>query len=182
MRIRLIALAVLALGGLTAFAPAPFMRVDRKKESDTLSMLQGTWSMTEKVRMGPNGQLSKYSTTQKVVIEKDSWRFSTAAEAKALKGVLGGKGGGVGGGFAVATRTSYKIVLDNRRLPMEFRLKRTTPAETDYMVGILYVKDNTVKVLYRLGSTLALRGQEEMPRNFDTVPEGWYSMTLTRDK
>ena len=78
MRTRLIALAVFALIGVTAFAPAPFMKSKhgKKRGGDVLAMLQGTWSITEKTRKGPNGELMKYSTTQRIVIEKESWQFS----------------------------------------------------------------------------------------------------------
>ena len=175
MRIRLIALAVVGLIGLTAFAPAPFVKSERKRGhgGDVLDALQGTWSMTEKVRMGPNGNLTKYSTSQKVRIEKDAWSFVSA---------LGGKGGGVGkgkgGGFG---GLRYKIVIDGKRQPVEFRVKRTNNAETDYMVGIVQVNGGTAKFLYRLGSFGPFGQNEEMPRSFDVIPEGWYSMTLSRD-
>src|SRR4051794_29228181 len=121
MRTRLIALAVVALVAVTAFAPAPFTKTDRKhgRGGDVLAALQGTWTITEKTRMGPNGALSKYSTTtQKVQIEDGLWRFVSANEGK-LKAKAGGKGG-------FGARASYKIVLDHHRRPVEFRLKRTT--------------------------------------------------------
>jgi len=178
MRIRLIALAVVAVIAVTAFAPAPFTKTDRKRGrgGDVLAALQGTWAITEKTRMGPNGALTKYSTTtQKVQIEDGVWRYVSANEGKIkVKG-----GAGKGGAFA---RPSYKMVLDHKRLPVEFRLKRTTSsAETDYMVGIIHVNGNTARVLYRLGSGFG-RQQEAMPTSFDNVPEGWYSMTLSRDR
>jgi len=143
----------------------------RDRDGDVVDALQGTWSVTEKVRMGPNGAVTKYSTTQKVCVEGESWRFSSAL---ALKGKVP-KGGGI----------SYKIVADSRSRPAEFRVKRTLNGDStvDYMVGIVHVTGNTAKFLYRLGT----RGpggkddKDEMPRNFDTIPEGWYSMTLSRD-
>jgi hypothetical protein len=139
-----------------------------ERDGDVINALQGTWSITEKVRMGPNGALTKYSTAQKISIEGESWRFTSAA----LKGKVP-KGGPI----------AYKIVVDrHKRHPVVFRLKRTTSADTtsDYMVGIVHVSGNTAKMLYRLGTGFPA-GKDEMPRNFDTVPEGWYSMTLTRD-
>jgi hypothetical protein len=193
MRIRLIALAVLAVAGLTAFAPAPFTKTDRRKDqADALDALQGTWSMTEKTRMGPAGQVLNYSTTtQKVRIEKDSWQFVRPGfAARGGKGGKGGKGGGggLGGGPAAGgfgggpTSIAYKIVLDRKTRPMEFRIKRSTRTETDYMVGIVQVHGDTVKMLYRLGSRSGLGDDEPMPRSFDKAPEGWYSMTLKRDR
>jgi hypothetical protein len=191
MRIRLIALAVVAVAGLTAFAPAPFTKTDRRKDHlDGLDALQGTWSMTEKTRMGPAGQVYNYSTTsQKVRIEKDSWQFVRGVAARGGKGGKGGKGGGGGlggapGGFGGGPASiSYKIVLDRKTRPTEFRIKRTTRAETEYMAGILQVNGDTVKMLYRLGSRGGFgEAEEPMPRTFDKVPEGWYSMTLKRDR
>jgi len=178
MRIRLIALAVVALIGLTAFAPAPFMKTDRRKDrGDVLDALQGVWSITEKQRMGPNGRLLKMSASQKVRIDKDGWRYVSSFEVNAPMAKGGGKGKGFEGGPA------YKIVLDTKRNPVEFRLRRSTARDTDYMVGIVHVSGNTAKILYRLASS-ARRGeaQEEMPRNFETVPEGWYLMTMQREK
>jgi uncharacterized protein (TIGR03067 family) len=177
MRIRWIALAVMALVGLTAFAPAPFIKSGRDRNpGDVLAALQGTWSITEKQRAGPNGRLMKYSTAQKIRIEKDTWRSLSASEVN---------GGGVGGGKAKGFgRTSYKIELTSSVRPTEFRLKRTSGrVETDYMVGILQVDGDTVKLLYRLGSAAAFGGQVEdaNPRGFDPVPEGWYLMTIKRD-
>jgi len=171
MRNRLIALAVLAVIGLTAFAPAPLIRNERKRDrdGDVIDALQGTWSVTEKVRMGPNGTLMKYSTAQKVCVEGEAWRFTSAA---ALKGKGVAKGA-----------VSYKIVADPKRRPAEFRVKRAIgggDATTDYMVGIVRVTGSTAKMLYRLG-TGGPGSKDEMPRDFDTIPEGWYSMTLSRD-
>src|SRR5215211_1156208 len=98
MRIRFLALAIVALIGLTAFAPAPFVKPDRKRGrgGDLLAQLQGTWSIAKKERMGPNGQVSKYSTAQKIRIEKDLWQFVSAAEGKGGRGApaKGGWGGG----------------------------------------------------------------------------------------
>jgi len=184
MRIRWTALAVMALVGLTAFAPAPFIKSPRERNpGDVLAALQGTWSTIEKQRAGPNGRMMNYSTTQKIRIEKDTWRTMTAAEIR--KGGGGGGGPGPGGGKGKAFgRASYKIELTTSVRPTEFRLKRTTGlSETDYMVGILQVNGDTVKILYRLGSSAAFGNQVEdvAPRSFDPVPEGWYLMTIKRD-
>jgi hypothetical protein len=181
MRTRLIALAVFALIGAAAFAPAPFMKSDHGKNRgrDVLSMLQGTWSIAEKTRKGPDGELMKYSTTQRIVIEKETWQFTSP------RALAGGGGPGIGaapkgkakGGTGAV---SYKIVLDASRKPVEFRLKRTTSTSTDYMVGIILPLGDRVKIAYCLGT--AFRRQEvPMPTNFEDVPEGWYSMTLKRE-
>src|SRR3954451_23619930 len=92
MRTRLIALAVFALIGVTAFAPAPFMKSDhgKKRGGDVLSLLQGTWKIADKTRT-MNGELMKYSTSQRIIIEKETWQFSTLRAPA---------GGGPGGGAA----------------------------------------------------------------------------------
>src|SRR3954469_19988163 len=107
MRVRLIALAVLAVAGLTAFAPAPFMKTDRHKGSggEGLAAMQGTWQVTEKTRMGPNGQWMAYATRQKLEIHEDSWQYVTTLAAKGGFG----KGGGIGGKGGKATSISYKL-------------------------------------------------------------------------
>lgn len=195
MRVRLIALAVLAVAGLTAFAPAPFMKTDRHKGSggEGLAAMQGTWQITEKTRMGPNGQSMAYATRQKVEISEDSWQYVTTLAAKGGKGGgIGGKGGGGGfggkGGVAKATSINYKLVVDSKRQPNEFRVKRSLGgingklgnSDVDYMIGIVQVRGDTMKMLYRLGTRSD--ASEVLPRDFATVPEGWYSMTLKREK
>jgi len=181
MRIRLIALAVMALAGLTAFAPAPFMKSgrDRAPRGDVLAALQGTWSVSEKQRMGPNGRLSNYKTSQKIRIEEDGWSFVSSFALKGGKGGLGGLGKAPVGG-----RPLYRIKVEpgRRRGPVVFRVKRTANDDAEYMVGVLHVSGDTIKMLYRLGSTFGGRAEEKMPTNFDTIPENWYLQTLTRDK
>jgi hypothetical protein len=169
MRLRMLATALVALIGLTAFAPAPFVRPDRKRDrdgADLLASLQGTWSISSKVRMNPNGNLSKYSTSQKLRIENDTWQFVSALEGKGkAKGKVG--------------RVAYRLNLDPTGYPRKFRVQRTTGTKTDYMVGILAV-EGEIKMLYRLASSTP--NDTNQPRNFADVPVGWYLMTLKRDK
>jgi hypothetical protein len=165
MRFRLL-VALFAVLGATAFAPAPFVKPDRnrdREEGDPLPRLQGTWSMTSKERMGPNGTVSKYSTTsQKLAIQDDSWSFVYVAK----------------GGPKLPARPMYKLEIEPGGRPARFRVRRTT-TDRDYMVGILTVEGDKAKMLYRLVTT---RPQDDAtPDNFDTIPEGWYRMTLERD-
>jgi len=178
MRTRLIALAVFALIGVTAFAPAPFMKSDHGKGGrggDVLAQLQGTWKVADKQRRGPNGEVMQYSTSQRIVIAKGTWQFARPGVG------VGGPGGGVmGKAKGGPGASSYKIVLDASRRPVEFRLKRATTTNADYMVGIIHPSGDTVKIAYCLGT--AFRRQEvPMPRSFEDVPEGWYVMTLKRE-
>jgi hypothetical protein len=172
-RFRLL-VALVALIGLTAFAPAPFVKPDRKRdrdEGDILGKLQGTWSISSKVRMGPNGILSKYSTSQKLQIEKDAWQLTSAGMGK------GGKGGGVA--VKMPARPLYKIEIEPSGYPREFKVKRNLAKGSDYMVGIVSVEGDTARMLYRLA--VANPDDTVKPTAFEPVPEGWYLMTLKRD-
>jgi len=171
MRARWIAFAVVAFAGLTAFAPAPFMRADRdRKSGDVLASLQGTWTIVDKHRMGPNGKLLKTFNSQKIQIDKDVWRYVSALVGK----------GGLAKAKGKAATIGYKLELVQSSRPTEFRVRRTGALEGDYMVGILQVDGDSARIMYRLATT-ALRAEQATPRGFDPVPEGWYLMTLRRD-
>jgi hypothetical protein len=177
MRTRMIALAVFALLGAAAFAPAPFVKSHsqgRRGDRDVLAALQGRWKIVEKQRMGPDGQLLNYGTSQGVLIEEDNWQNVSRA---ALNGRAAPRGKAKGG----LSPLSYKIVLDTTRRPVEFRLRRSTRTGTDYMVGIIHPAGDTVKVLYCLGTAFRRGEGGSMPHDFTTIPEGWYLMTLKRD-
>jgi uncharacterized protein (TIGR03067 family) len=177
MRIRL-PLALLALIGLTAFAPAPFLKPDRKPSGDSalLQRMQGTWSITAKQRMGPDGVVN-YSTRQKVHIEKDQWEFLSTS-AKAPKA---GAKGPPARAKKVPSRIGGKIVLDDKGAPRPFRFKRALGREdADYMVGILAFEGNKLRILYRLG-TVDEDIPPQPPNGFLTIPQGWYLLTLERD-
>lgn len=166
MRIHLL-IALVALVGTTAFAPAPFLKTRRHRERGTMDLLpqlQGTWSITSKVRTGPNGRQTNYSTSQQIQFEKDTFQYTY----KNIK--------------AKITPVPYKFTLDPGGPPARFRIQRTstTPAY-DYMTGIITVEGDTAKMMYRLGST-GLPAKDKMPTGFDVVPEGWYLMTLKRER
>ena len=126
---RLIALAVFALIGVTAFCPGPVREVRPGKGGrggDVLAARpQGTWKIADKQRRGPNGEVMKYSTSQRIVIEKETWQFTSRPAACGVGGPWRGMGKARAGRGA-----SYKIVLDAHRRPVEFRLKRTTTTGT----------------------------------------------------
>ena len=77
MTVRL-AFAFAVLLGLTAFAPAPLPRADRRGQSAeiTLTTFQGNWRVTNMQTSRANGQHTPYPwNVTHILIEKDRWSF-----------------------------------------------------------------------------------------------------------
>lgn len=179
-RFPLALLGLVVLLGTTAFAPAPFLKPDRRNGADTelLTRLQGTWRMTAKQVMTPDG-LGNMSTRQHVRIEKGQWQFvSTKGPPKggAGKGGFGGKAGKKGPGV------TYRIVLEPGGMPRIFRLKRTNFNDEEYAFGILGFEGTRLRVMYRMNyEDPDIERPAFPPANFQMVPQGWYLLTLERE-
>ena len=76
MKVRL-CLALLALIGPLAFAPAPLPRRERGRADEiNLAGLQGSWRVTSFQTFRANGQLVPYTGgATRILIEKDRWWF-----------------------------------------------------------------------------------------------------------
>src|SRR5262245_3010612 len=69
-----IAVALLAVVTLTAFAPAPFPKVRRNSDTTTLLTCQGTWRVEHLQVVGNQGQLTKTEWgVSHVRITEDRW-------------------------------------------------------------------------------------------------------------
>src|SRR5882724_11703030 len=83
MKTRLL-VVLLSLGGLTAFAPAPFPKPGPRTPSDavTLTTLQGDWKAISFDQIGPNGQLSNVLWFQGVRVQKDRWHYLVSGQER----------------------------------------------------------------------------------------------------
>lgn len=169
-------LGVVVLLVAAAFAPAPLPKPDRRNNphAELLARLQGTWTLTAKQMMTPDGLLNT-STRQKVQIEKDRWQFVSAG-----KGGKGGKGGGPP--KAKKASIGYRIDFEPGGLPRVFRLRRTVEGEPEYAYGLLGFEGPKLRVLYRMNyEDPDLERPPVPPSGFHTVPMGWYLLTLERE-
>src|SRR5262245_45045867 len=76
-RVRMLFVALVALVGLTAFAPAPFPKADRRGERGlvTLQSLQGNWRVVSFGSIGQNGQLRHVLWFQHVHVRGNHLRY-----------------------------------------------------------------------------------------------------------
>jgi uncharacterized protein (TIGR03067 family) len=155
-RALIIALATL---GLTAFAPAPFPRADRR---DDTKKLVGTWTVTRYERAGtPVG----VGPLLKVRIEGNKWSFLRINAAGA------------------APATAYSIVLDSRKNPrcidLTMIVEGRMPPGNGKLMGIYRFDQgdrNKVQVVFNTFNVT------ERPSGFDGVDKKAYLIDLQRDK
>ncbi len=167
-------LALIVLGGSTAFAPAPFPRPGKTSVKGDLASLQGVWTVTRS-RPGLKGGYSV--ATQKVKIDGTKWTF--------LRDGASGR----------VSSLHYEITVDTKHNPPHIDITRTLRSGTisaASMRGIFRVKGNKVEILYVTGVTRVLDtglGGEQVIRTLSTRPKGFDSppsrailLTLTRDR
>jgi uncharacterized protein (TIGR03067 family) len=155
VRLRLL-LALLALSGLTAFAPAPLPKPPRRGAVGPLDLkrLQGVWVVEKAERTTAGAYRVVKDPVTHILIEGDLWVF------------MQGK----------AKRSSeFRLVLpDPTRTPVwfTFRAKNQPAGGTD---GLLTEeKDGRVRVLYNWGSP--------RPASFENPPAGYWALTLRREQ
>jgi uncharacterized protein (TIGR03067 family) len=175
-------LALLVLGGSTAFAPAPFPRHGKSSIKGDLASLQGVWTVTRS-RPGISDDLPV--PTLKVKIEGSKWTFLRDGPQGRVSSI------------------TYEITLDTKHNPPHIDITRTlrggSPPVTS-MRGILRVVGNKVQILYVTGSVAARndfpggragglraggtsrRATTARPKSFDSPPSRAFLLTLTRGK
>ncbi len=157
MRIRALIIAVAVLG-LTAFAPAPFPRPDRK---DDLKGLSGTWTVT---RYDMGGTAVGLAGTMKVKIEGNKWSFLRVTAAGTMPS------------------TSYTFTLDAKKDPRLIDLTRTGPglaAGNNKLMGIYRFEHKDRDKVQVVFHTF---GVAKRPAGFDGADMQAYLMILQRDK
>jgi uncharacterized protein (TIGR03067 family) len=149
-------LGLAAILGLTAFAPAPLGKPD-KKVNPSSQDLQGTWSVISAERGGGRAVRSRAST-RKVRIDKDKWSFLTTTRGGTERAI------------------SYFLVLDSRKEPKQFDLKRQADGRVT-LHGIYRLEGDTLKVAY--ANTIR---DTARPTSFSDLEVGQFLLTLKRDK
>jgi uncharacterized protein (TIGR03067 family) len=157
---RRLLIAVVALAGLTAFAPAPFPRPKRERGSgDDISMqtVQGTWRVVSMQRTSRDGKHSphKWAITH-IRIRDGKWTFMENH----------------------TENTSYRLKVDGTKKPGQLDFYWTGPGNNNNimqpaMVGVIRRKGNKVEILY-------LPGNHQKPTTFDPPPEGWWLLALQK--
>ncbi len=151
------ALALVALAGLTAFAPAPFPRPGKKTSSALdLKFLQGSWKVLKSERTTDKRYHPTQTFTDQIRIQGNTWTF--------VRGSNGPQPGRL---------TSYRIEIDAAASPVRLRGYRPTDTKP-YMVGILRKQADTVQILYGFS--------RPCPENFEEPPSGCWMLILQRPK
>jgi len=152
-----LAIGLVALISLTAFAPAPLPRPPKKPaQAPLLQQLQGTWQMVGTERLLNGGRRITSKTTAKIRIEKNRWSYVYDNGGKERVGV------------------TYNISLDPSRTPAWFDLSREGNPQPQ-MKGVIGLDGDTLRFCYVLGS------RSDLGRPFNTnLGEGQILMTLRR--
>jgi uncharacterized protein (TIGR03067 family) len=156
-----ILIAAIATLGVTAFAPAPFPRPDRR---DDLQKLVGTWTVTRYERAGAPVPAAP-GNTLKVEIEGNKWSFLRVNAAGTMR------------------LTAYSFLLDPkmdpRRIDLTMKAAGMRPVGGGKLLGIYRFehkdRDKVQIVFHNFGVT-------ERPVGFDGVDTKAYLMILQRDK
>lgn len=171
MLARLLA-ALAVVGCLTAFAPAPFPRTERKvKEGDDLSLLQGTWKVVSYDRPGlkvKGGGVVKFrSVITNVRIEKNQWSFM-----RELNGQL-------------SPTVTYEMKIDPKANPRKMDLTRDLSGSKYRLRAIYKLEGSQLKVLYVSTYVPAGGGGAkavETPISFENPPSSAIQYTLERGR
>jgi uncharacterized protein (TIGR03067 family) len=161
MKARSIA-ALLALAGLTGFAPAPLPRQTRHGDPNLISVatFQGKWRVAGMVSTRRDGKHQPYTwQVTHVRVEGKTWTF------------LDKQG---------ATSASYTITIDNARKPaayLDFWNGDPQPGGSPPGCGIIRKRGGLVEIIYVFGA-----GGKTRPASFDQPPDSQYLLTLERTR
>jgi uncharacterized protein (TIGR03067 family) len=146
--------AVLALAGLTAFAPSPFPRKAKRGGGElSLAVLQGHWKVEKVERTTKGAYRVVTDPVTHILVEKDVWVF------------LHGQGKRSG---------EYRLLLDAKKKPAWFTF-RPRAANQGGTEGLMTRPDpERIKVLYQWG--------KPRPASFDNPPAEYWAITLIRAK
>lgn len=139
-----IAVALLVLFALTAFAPAPFPKVRRNNDTTTLQSCQGLWTVDQFHVANNQGQLtrSEWGVTH-IRISDDRWTLLRNGNVLA---------------------DVYRIVIDGSKSPAHIDwVSRNGGNQTPAFVGIVKRQGNQVRITYLSGSTNRAKSFENMP-------------------
>jgi uncharacterized protein (TIGR03067 family) len=145
--------SLVVLVAVTAFAPAPFPRLERKRvETIDLAALRGLWRAVSIEEVQPDGSLKGIPwRVRHVRIEEDRWAFGSEISPAALRISL--------------DRTHRPIVID-----------LLTSAQNTAMAGVLKLEGDRLLMLY------TFHGPSKRPTDFARKPAGTRLMTLQRER
>lgn len=131
--------ALVVLGGVTAFAPAPRPKPAKVSETEKLRQkMQGTWERVPPGQAAVPGRVvvrpAVSRSTIQYVIKDDRWSFirNTGGESR--------------------TTASYRMILDVSKNPPWLDLIREG-TDQPFMKGILSLEGDTLKFVYVPGSS-----------------------------
>jgi uncharacterized protein (TIGR03067 family) len=147
-------LAGVVLGTLTAFAPAPLPKKERKKgDSLTLERLRGVW-VVQKVEQSSKGGYQRSSDNlAEVRIEGSRWTF------------VSGRGG------PPQVGRTLDLTIDANHKPAWFDLGQNGKSQTS---GIVKLQGDELRVLYQWG--------RPRPGSFENPPEGYWHIIFKQRK
>jgi uncharacterized protein (TIGR03067 family) len=146
----LLLLAVLACAG---FAPAPFPKPERKKHTDDLAAMQGSWKL---VRYESNGK--PMTSNFRVRIDKNVWNFVNLNQGRET------------------STASYELRLAPKLSPRGFEWKSTGRVSSQYCGSYVLDRDKLMLVF----NSGVLDGAT--PRPMDFKSNKGYLLILEREK
>jgi len=155
MKARLL-LALLALIGPLAFAPAPLPRRDRGRADEiNLTSFQGRWRITKRFTLRGNGKHTpRASSVTHIRIVQNRWTFMTND----------------------SEGSTLEISIDPSRKPALLNFYRLGDREQRiYGVGLIRKRAVGVEVLYHWG------GPEGRPLDFEPPPDGFWTIEMYKE-
>jgi len=152
MPLRLL-VALLALAGLTAFAPAPFPKSRRAEQAINLNNMQGTWKIISRFQYRggrKQTELQIKSSGTHIRVSGSNWLSMEGPR----------------------TLVTWQIALDPTKKPCAVAWHFGQPQSPSW-VGLIRRKGDLVEVLYYSGT--------QRPTSFDAPPDGTYALTLQRE-
>jgi uncharacterized protein (TIGR03067 family) len=153
--------ALVALVGLTAFAPAPLPRPPLLARGDHISLrhFQGKWHQVRIENIEPNGERKEWKNANVVAVrvKGDQWIYLGPNDR---------------------VNATYTLTVQEARGPAAIDwYSGGNKGQLPFMLGLIKRDGDTIQVLGKMGP---LPG--ERPKRFEGAPAGWWLMTLQRAK
>ena len=162
--------AAAVVAGLTAFSPAPFPRVDRKKAIDDNLLIQGTYKLVEQGRPNLGGGRIAFIRRVPMKVQIQNGKFVYLQD--------------VGNDFRPTT--TYDMKLNTSGAPRQIDMSYNTGDYTVTMKGIYKIEGNKLTILYVntiTGARINMPAMEgmERPTSFDTPSPNAMILTLEKE-
>jgi uncharacterized protein (TIGR03067 family) len=152
--VRRVVVSLVAVLGVTAFAPAPFPKTERRNAEPPLGLnaIQGVWAAVSIDEM-QNGKLQRISWgVRRIYVRKDVWGFDQDG-------------------------SGYYVTLNSSRRPVTIDF-RSSPGENGQTAisGVLRLQGDTLQMLY------VFTQPDTRPTQFDRLRNGDRLMTLRLER